>query len=601
MAHIGETTARKHVEGYDDVEHVKNFRKKVCQGGDVRELQKLIDCHQGIGKSAGGGGGISLIPKPSHTTSADIQVHRLRVCQALLMQGMSFEFLRDPTNDLRLLLEGGNGNLPLNAVAACIPMLREAEIKRILEELEDAEEFSFTFDGKFHIAELMDCAVRFVIRGVIQHRVAALKMLLKSMDGREEAAWLNDVLQLNRWRALKKKITIRFCCRDGAAVNGAALEHLSFLLQPHGTFDVICQSHSANVAGLLLSEATPLASKATDAWSALVTNSGECRRVFQTLSGEAGKTKNSVRWYEWFEVASQIRKFPKIIRQMADRVDFGCDGTRAKLARAMDAPELNFELALIEDAGKPIVCFCYAMEGDGFLAPICYDLIMSVVEHGKLVTGRFNQLAPVLPVSRLLQIEILKSLPLPTDQAAREMKLREVVLKSHPMFDKVNEDTRVGGRLFSQLQLMRAARLFNFPYVARHGLAALIYEINAAIPYLDRTREDLCQELINHLDSYHTAACGAVAALDVDAAGAHTPQTPEHLWAFWNRHEIQLPVWYKAAKSVAIIFTSSGCAERVFALYTSIFTSSQESSLEDRVESSVMFKFNTKERAKLLA
>ena len=69
---------------------------------------------------------------------------------------------------------------------------------------------------------------------------------------------------------------------------------------------------------------------------------------------------------------------------MADRVDFGCDGTRAKLAHAMDEPELNFELTLIEDAGKPIVCFCYAMEGDGFLAPVCYDLIMSVVEHGKL-------------------------------------------------------------------------------------------------------------------------------------------------------------------------------------------------------------------------
>lgn len=97
-------------------------------------------------------------------------------------------------------------------IRGSIPILRQAEIDKILEELEQAEEFSFTFDGKFHIAELMD--TRFVLKGVIQHRVLAFRMLQKSLDGRQEAAWLCEVLRIHRWRALHKILLSRRSCRE---------------------------------------------------------------------------------------------------------------------------------------------------------------------------------------------------------------------------------------------------------------------------------------------------------------------------------------------------------------------------------------------------
>ena len=381
----------------------------------------------------------------------------------------------------------------------------------------------------------------------------------------------------------------------------AALQHLQFLLGDHGTGDVICWSHSAsNVAGTLLVETCLLAAKAADSWSALLVASGECRRLFRVLSGVTGETKNTVRWYAWFTVVRQIRLFPKIIRQLADNAELGCDKLRAKLARAMDKEGLRLETALVDDAASPLVCFFYEMEGDGFLAPICYDLRTAVVEHEKRTTGRFNPLGPPLkPVCPLLEAEILKGLPLPADQARRDALLIEVASKAHLMFDKVNDDTRVGGRLFGQSQLMRAARLFNFVETSKHGIPALTTEIETYIPVLDRTRHDLVQLLVTDLKAYHTACVVEVAALDRDAAGLPVKQTPENLWAFWNRNAMNLPVWYRAAKGVAIILTSSGCAERVFALYTSVADVSQESALEDRVESSVMLKFNNKQREML--
>lgn len=42
--------------------------------------------------------------------------------------------------------------------------------------------------------------------------------------------------------------------------------------------------------------------------------------------------------------------------------------------------EMNFliELAVIVDVGEPFVKACYNLEGDGALAPLCYEILLSV-------------------------------------------------------------------------------------------------------------------------------------------------------------------------------------------------------------------------------
>jgi hypothetical protein len=72
--------------------------------------------------------------------------------------------------------------------------------------------------------------------------------------------------------------------------------------------------------------------------------------------------------------------------------------------------------------------------------------------------------------------------------------------------------------------------------------------------------------------------------------------TPAERWEFWRERALTLPFWFKAALEVGIVFTSSGCVERVFSLYDSLFGASQESALEDIREASVMMRFNDNQR-----
>lgn len=77
---------------------------------------------------------------------------------------------------------------------------------------------------------------------------------------------------------------------------------------------------------------------------------------------------------------------------------------------------------------------------------------------------------------------------------------------------------------------------------------------------------------------------------------------PEVAWDFWRRHSLRLPAWYRAAKEVALVMTSSACMERVFSVYESIFSDQQEMALEDVRAASVLIRYNrAKERKTAVA
>ena len=90
---------------------------------------------------------------------------------------------------------------------------------------------------------------------------------------------------------------------------------------------------------------------------------------------EEGVTINSVRFYNWYENASQIRRFYSVVLQLAENEALGCDTTRAKLRTLLvtHAATLKLELALLGDAATDLVKACYSTEGDNFLACSLYD------------------------------------------------------------------------------------------------------------------------------------------------------------------------------------------------------------------------------------
>lgn len=161
--------------------------------------------------------------------------------------------------------------------------------------------------------------------------------------------------------------------------------------------------------------------------------------------------------------------------------------------------------------------------------------------------------------------------------------------------EKIESDLRVGGRLFTQIQLFRAARAFDFQFAAVTPIAALRQEIETYCPALDKTRPATVVRLLANLEAYKTAAVAAYTEIPVTAAGK-TPQTPDQLWEFWRTQSLILPFWWSIAARVGILLTSSCCSERLFATYTSMFDAQQNATLEDKIEFGVCRRFNNTKR-----
>ena len=126
------------------------------------------------------------------------------------------------------------------------------------------------------------------------------------------------------------------------------------------------------------------------------------------------------------------------------------------------------------------------------------------------------------------------------------------------------------------LEAFKAARLFSpfrlneiNPSVA--SLASL-----ATFPFLRSEIPALKQELPLY----------QAAAQDVDRS--HDPLL------FWKNHEPDLPTWAAATRQVLLIQPSSAASERVFSLLRDSFGERQNSSLQDYVETSLMFQYNNR-------
>ncbi len=63
---------------------------------------------------------------------------------------------------------------------------------------------------------------------------------------------------------------------------------------------------------------------------------------------------------------------------------------------------------------------------------------------------------------------------------------------------------------------------------------------------------------------------------------------------FWKNHEIDLPVWAKAARQVLLVQPSSAASERVFSLLRNSFGKRQSAAIQDYIETSLMLQYNNR-------
>ena len=286
-----------------------------------------------------------------------------------------------------------------------------------------------------------------------------------------------------------------------------------------------------------------------------------------------------------------IRLSLEIIIGILNNDDNGSDSTRpgclAFLIQNQDV--IRLELALLEDAARVMATACYNLEVDGFIAPKAYNIWENVREQGRIVTGRNGGgQPPIAPTVREICVELAHG-----DAAREDQLFLETIEKAKRPYDKLDDDSRMGGRLSAQLQLFRAARILAYPFVCNAlPNAALRSEIETyfeAVPSL----VDLKIDCLVESEAYQRAAHAFSNRPD-----AKIDPNEEELWMFWKTHMLALPSFYAAATEMAIVFTSSACVERIFSLYVGMFNKEMNNTLEDRRAASVMLLFNSNQRVK---
>jgi hypothetical protein len=296
--------------------------------------------------------------------------------------------------------------------------------------------------------------------------------------------------------------------------------------------DITCMSHSSNVAGERFEDLIEFVDKAINHWSFMMTNNRRMRRTFALLALESGARDSAVRWYAWWEVARQLRVHLKHVEHVVRDPNGGSDKTRAKMINLLDnhLNGLKLELAMIEDMGRPLVLMCYGLEGNGFLAPLTFDVWNAVLAHFDKVSD-FNDAVEKAPTLAATVAAIH-----PNDIIAQAADFNATMQKARPVWAKLQDDNL--GRLGDQMRVFRLCRLFNYDFVARHTVEALLEEFNQyapTVPHLPNTAA-----LRRGFTEYKARATlyATTNPLQPDLGGVKTlsiTQQADSLWAFWRQ------------------------------------------------------------------
>ena len=191
-------------------------------------------------------------------------------------------------------------------------------------------------------------------------------------------------------------------------------------------------------------------------------------------------------------------------------------------------------------------------------------------------------------------IAILKE-AYPNDSNKQRSEYARLTDQLQPVRNKIESDSMNGGRLWSQIQMFRFCRLFDFEFVANQNIEALRLEIetySGAFPFTNAA------DLLTTLEDYKNHASRHLTALkrNLGLNERELHLTTEDMWSFWRKFYLQLPLWYATAAEVAIVLTSSAAVERVFSLYAAFFGDSDRGCLADRREASVKLRHNENKR-----
>ncbi len=233
---------------------------------------------------------------------------------------------------------------------------------------------SIVFDGTTHVCEAMVLVIRFVDKAwKIQQRVVRLMLLAKSLTGEEVARQL--IVSLSTEMGIVDGQLIA-TMRDRAAVNGVAIRTLKVLYP--SLIDIGCFSHTLDNVGDRFS--IPILDQFFKVWIGMFSRSPKTKLAWKTKTGLPVPTYSATRWWSKWEVLRDLHNSFGDVHSFLQDSDL--PPSRLKLLEILDHDpdkrKLCMELAVVVDAGEPIVKATYRLEGDGPLALTAYEEISTL-------------------------------------------------------------------------------------------------------------------------------------------------------------------------------------------------------------------------------
>ena len=448
------------------------------------------------------------------SVSMEEHVYRVRVVESFLGAGVPLA----KVDGLRSLLEENGLRLTHSAhLGQYIPPLLQQEKEKLRSELDGAF-VSAIFDGTTRNGEALAVVVRFIKNWNIEQRLVRLSLLAKSVNGDELAREILTILSTQLGVSSGKLLA---CMRDGASVNEKAMNTLS-IMYPH-VMNIVCFSHSLDLVGTKF--VTPKLDKFMKHWFGIFQHSSRAKLLWQELTGRSLKSFSATRWWSKWECQQQIMTqwgdVPKFLAA-TDVAPKSCQKLKNLLQTA--GTELLIEFAVIVDVGEPFVKATYSLEGDGPLAPACYETLSSVK-----ASVQVKHWPNTKAIARRLAEEF--------QNPGLEQKLMDYALSCvQPGFTYFQ--IKFWNQLSPLVNAFKAARLFDPNKVTDlHPDASMVEDLKN-FHFL----EDAIPDLKNELPTYLAFADGVAEVSLVD---------------WWMRHEQKLPCWAEACQKVFTVKTEA--------------------------------------------
>ena len=493
-------------------------------------------------------------PKGEHL-SDQTRVYRVKVVEAFLKAGIPLTNM----DSFRDLLEESAFSLSSSQhMRDLIPFILSNEQKRIREELQ-AKKISVIFDGTTHVAEALAIIVRYVSTDwKICQRLVRVLLVTKSMCGEEVAHELIGTLSI---KLGIPSDSILAAMRDRCSVNSVAMR--TFQVVYPNVLDIGCFSHTLDNVGKKFK--TPNLDEFTKLWISLFSHSPKARIAWKTCTGVSVRTYSETRWWSRWEVIDQLHNLFGDVEGFLDNEM--APATKEKLLEFLSHPQkkvlLKTELAVVVDAGRPLVEATYILEGDG-------PLIIQAYEQVRKVEASFA--TAYYPNTQAVAQSIALTANNPTLVQSLIDYAKTCVLPCEEYFaSKFNE---ANGELAPVLAAFKACRLFSPSQLYAMKPSVQAVDDLGAVPFLRSKLSSLKTELPRYI----------AASEDVSS------ETSVLDW--WEKNGCKLPHWADAFKLSLLAQPSSAAAERVFSLLQNSFGNRQQSSLEDYIETSLMLQYN---------